>query len=353
MDDLVFRPMVKSDSDLMLFRDAFNRNHSPKSIERLHWQYFENPSARLDVDFALDESNGRVAAIYAVCPVRVRVSGRLVLACLSLNTLTDSEYRGRGLFVKLASSVYERCTKDGLDFVYGFPNVNSVHGFWTHLGWHSLDPVPELVRPLSLGCYLRRAPLLKSIHTQVRDSRRPPQEHEAENRSGILTLAGFGPETDQLWHEFGGRIKIAIERDHDFMNWRFSNNPDYEYSIKGHSSGNRLDALVVYSVTDSDDGRDGWVMELLHREDSVDAALLLLRGALTDMRLRGCDAAHCWCLKHSPNYNVFKKAGFMARPTALLGSQTHFGVKPLANPDSILLRTRENWYVSYVDCDTL
>jgi GNAT superfamily N-acetyltransferase len=345
--------MTKTTEDLALFSDAFNRHGSQKSIEHLRWQYFDNPGANLFVDFAIDESNGRVAALYAVWPVHVRFAGRVVLAGLSLNTLTDSQYRGRGLFVKLASRVYERCTKDGLDFVYGFPNENSVHGFWTHLGWSSLDPVPAMVRPLSLRYYLRRTSLTRPLCRAEREPSRVPQESEAAIQGNVRVLSDFGAETDELWHEFSRNVGIAIERDHDFMDWRFRRKPDRDYSIMFHRDGERLNALVVYAVTNGGGETVGHIMELLHRADATDAALLLLKRTLAVFRRSGCTAAYCVCLAHSPNYGVFRKAGFIARPRLLRKSLVHFGVRPLAYSDPTVLASRDNWYISYADYDTI
>ena len=345
--------MAKTAEDLALFSDAFGRNQSPKSIEHLRWQYLDNPTKRLYVEFAVDESAGRLAAIYAMCPVHVRVAGRVVLAGLALNALTDSGYRRRGLFIKLASRVYERCVSDDLAFVYGFPNKNSVHGNWTNLGWHSLDPAPELVRPLSLRYYLRRTSLTRSLCRAEREPVCQPQESEAANQGNMRTLSDFGVETDELWYEFCRGIKIAIERDHDFMNWRFTRKPDQKYSITVHRDGERLNALIVYAVTNCHGEMAGYVMELLHRADATDAALLLLRKTLAVFRSYGCTAAYCMCFAHSPNHGVFRKAGFIAHPSLFRKSLPHFGVRPLAYSDPTFLASRENWYISHADYDSI
>ena len=352
MDHISLRPMARTTEDLALFSDAFGRNGSQKSTEHLRWQYFDNPGANIFVDFAIDESNGRVAAVHGVWPVRVRVAGRVVPAGLSMNVLTDSDYRGRGLFVKLASSVYERCASDGLEFVYGFPNANSAHGFWTHLGWISLDPVPAMIRPLSLRYYLRRTSLTRPL-CGAESEPSTPKESEVANHGNVRMLRVFGAETDELWHEFSRNVGIAIERDHDFMEWRFKRKPDRDYSVMVHSDRERLNALVVYAVTSGGGETVGHVMELLHRADATDAALLLLRRTLAVFRRCGCTAAYCVCLAHSPNYGVFRKVGFIARPALFRKSLLHFGVKPLADSDAAFLASRENWYISHADYDTI
>jgi GNAT superfamily N-acetyltransferase len=355
MDRISLRPMARTTEDLVLFSDAFRRHRSAKSIEFLRWQYFENPGARTYASFALEESSGRLVAVYGVCPIPVRIGGSVTLGGLSVNALTDPDYRGQGLFVKVASSVDERCRREGLAFVCGFANDNSVHGLRTYMHWYPLDLAPEMVRPLSLKYFVRRAPGLRSFIRQEPDAVTRPLRFEAEDEDarGIRALSGFGPETDELWCDFCSDIKVAIERDHDFMDWRFRRKPDRDYSIMVQGDKERLNALVVYAVTNRGGETVGHVMELLHRADATDAALLLLEKTLAVFRSCGCTAAHCLCLAHSPNHGVFRKAGFIDRPRLLRRSLIHFGVRPLAHDDPTVLASRDNWYVSYADYDTI
>src|SRR5689334_17290462 len=123
--------MTGSDEDLCRFAGCFEANGDPKDPRVLRWQYQENPVQRVYVDLALDTSpssqgssqEDKVAAIYATFPVEMQIGAHRVVGVQSLDTLTDSAYRGRGLFTTLAASVYERCRESGVALVYGFPNA--------------------------------------------------------------------------------------------------------------------------------------------------------------------------------------------------------------------------------------
>lgn len=122
----------------------------------LRWQYFEPTAGPLLVDFALTRGTSpRLAAIYAVCPMRMQFGGRRVLGLQSLNTLTDEAFRGRGLFVSMATALYKRGMTFEAEAVYGFPNGNSAHGIFKRLQWHTLDPMPILFRPMRTGYLLK------------------------------------------------------------------------------------------------------------------------------------------------------------------------------------------------------
>ena len=177
MTELAVRAMGTSKEDLRLFRDCFNRNGSQRTDARLVWQYVENPTGTVYVDLAV--AGNRVASIYASLPVRMRINGAVRLAIQSLDTLTDVEYRGQGLFVRLARSLFARATDERVALVYGFPNGNSAHGFFKRLEWIPLDPVPFLIRPLRSRYVIKRlklearAPRLASVTAALPDVRLP------------------------------------------------------------------------------------------------------------------------------------------------------------------------------------
>ena len=125
-DGLGVRAMEANESDLIAFKDCFERNGTPRRLDVLRWQYIENPTQELSVNLAV--SGEKIAAIYAVQPAFVRVRGTRMLAVQSVDTLVDGDFRGRGLFPRLADAVYQRVGERDGAFVYGFPNANSAPG---------------------------------------------------------------------------------------------------------------------------------------------------------------------------------------------------------------------------------
>ena len=117
--EIEFRPMEATHPDLEAFARCFELNGMPRARDALRWQYFDNPTGELIVELAVAEA--RVAAIYAVQPVVVRLSGQRMLAAQSVDTLVDADFRGRRLFTIMADGVYRRVSERNGAFVYGFP----------------------------------------------------------------------------------------------------------------------------------------------------------------------------------------------------------------------------------------
>jgi len=60
---------------------------------------------------------------------------------LSLNTATDPDYQGKGLFTRLASMTYDLGAAEGFSCVFGVANANSTPGFIRKLGFLLVAPL--------------------------------------------------------------------------------------------------------------------------------------------------------------------------------------------------------------------
>src|SRR4051812_15607814 len=70
-------------------------------------------------------SHDRPIAYYGVIPSLVKIDGKEMLAAQSADTMTDPDYQRQGLFVALAGKTYELAQREGIQFIYGFPNEAS------------------------------------------------------------------------------------------------------------------------------------------------------------------------------------------------------------------------------------
>jgi len=120
------------DEYLHLFRENFPRYR--RSHTYLNWLYFQNPRGRVIGFDAL--INGAVVSHYACVPIMIQ--GRENLSLLSVNTVTDRDHIGRGLFTQLAEQTYEFASDCGFEEVVGVANANSIDGFTRKLQFSNL-----------------------------------------------------------------------------------------------------------------------------------------------------------------------------------------------------------------------
>ena len=332
-----------------LYKNCFDKNGSLKDKYRIIWQLIENSTKKSYVDIAFDEKNKRTAGIYAASCVNFLINKNIVIACQSLDTIVDENYRGQGLFIKLAKSVYHNLEKDNVAFIYGFPNKNSIHGFVKYLNWTELAPVPFIIRPLRTEYFTNKLKLLKFlpninlplIAIKSRDY------HFVERNL-------FPNEINQLWKSFSKNISVSINRDQNYLNWRYLEKPNENYRIiHCYDKSGNYEGLVIFTVKNKHGGRIGYIMELIYNPKKQYCGSLLLNKALKEIKKEKADVVLAWNFKHSPNQKAFKKNLFFKLPEKLRPIELHFGVRVFSDKNNEIIKNYKNWFLSYSDSDTV
>jgi hypothetical protein len=337
-------------ADLMLYKDTFDNNESTKNIDQLEWVHFKNIPKEQFVSYA--KKDLQVAAIYAAMPVFFKMKdNKKALASQSLDTITDKDHRGKGLFITLAKDVYSKAKNKNCQFVYGFPNGSSVHGFVKKLNWKLHDPVPFLVKPMRLGYFLNKIPVVKAASKIFNFPLSLGNKPSLSSKQQIISIANFGTEYNTLWESFSQSINVCINRNADYMNWRFVNKPQENYFRYAIYEGDALQGIIVYCFKAKHGGNIGYIMELVCESDSY--AKKLLSYALSHLKKEKVDACLTWCFDHSPNKKAFEKSMFLKLPKKLQNIELHFGFASFNEEANILLSEKKNWYISYADSDTV
>ena len=333
-----------------IYKNCFDTNGSPKKIENIEWQFFNNTEANAVVDIAVDPEKNKAAAIYAVSCVRFKIGSQTIAGTQSLDTITDVDYRGKGLFINLAKSVYKKAADQGIALVYGFPNGNSIHGFEKKLDWTVLDPVPFLIKPLQSKYFtdkIKSLRFLPNIGLYF-------SSYKADKNFRISESRNFPEAVNQVWEKFAIHFEVAVERKADYLDWRYIQKPNENYQIAHcYDAKNNYCGFVVYVIKDKHNGKVGYIMELIFDPGRPKAAEQLLDYAVAQIAKQKADCILSWCLEHSPNYKAFKQNGFFGLPEKFRPIELHFGARAFAQNHAAMINKRENWYLSYSDSDTV
>lgn len=138
-DAFEVRPSGTDPGQLAAYADLLGRVFGASrkfSPEAIAWRYRDNPAGQVVGADAWD--GARLAAHYVTCPVEARIDGRVTRGLLSLNTATDPDYQGRGLFTRLAEASYAQGAAAGYQFVIGVANANSTPGFLRKLAFQDV-----------------------------------------------------------------------------------------------------------------------------------------------------------------------------------------------------------------------
>jgi GNAT superfamily N-acetyltransferase len=343
------------------YAKIFAANEAPRDLATLKWRYADNPSREAScVYLGLDVQDGanEAAAIYAISGAPFRAGGQLCLGSQSLDTLTDKNYRRKGLFNWLGEATYADAARSGVKLIYGFPNAFSGPGFVKQLSWKILGPAPFLMRPLRTG-YLVRQVLGKlggaSSWVRMLDFKLPtglliPRQH---NGIELRELSCFTEEYDALCAQFSAEIGVCVERSSRYMNWRICEKPGAMYTILGGYKDGKLLGVSVWLVRERHGAHLGYLIDLICHPDESVLQAVVLRETLSRMSADGAEAVLAWQLPHSPAYNRLRRAGFFPLPTAVRPLKLDWGVRAFDERVADTLHDARNWYISYIDSDTV
>lgn len=250
------RPATDGDvGRLIALRErTFGRSMSP---EQWRWKLGRTPSSVANVWVA--EAGDRAVFQYAGIPTRFRHLGADVLSMVSVDTMTDPEYRRRGLLSRLGRETYEHWRRAGVAFVLGIPNEQ-----WgsraAALGWVAISELRWWVRWLAP---FRMWPVSTRASIDIREITEP---------------SSF----DDLWRRTGAE---GVIRDAGWYAWRYLGAVP-AWSVLGAWRDGEIAGAVAFRLDDSDPRRaSGKIGEVVAVDLSTMRALL--RAACDRLRRLG------------------------------------------------------------------
>ncbi len=325
------------------------------------WQFKNRDSVVPPVILA--EIDSRIVAQYAVMKRPMNFNGAVAGGAISTATVTARKYRGKGLFVKLAQTLYDDLEKEDCQLVFGFPNGQSISGFITRLGWFEVAPFPLHLKILDVTPFLCRY-LGKGLHSElaaglgnsflrtVSGSRR--KKRTRYTFETVLSPDMLPGDTDFLWKESSVSGGIAVLRSRSYLEWRYFYKPSFEYKITTVLLEGALLGLFVTCMSEKFGIRIMYVMEFVARGDSQDVHEAMIDN-LDQMAVSL--GAHCisiLLIPTYPHYGHFRKSGFNRVPKKLFPQDIYFGAKVLAGHENeAYIRDYRNWYVSWGDLDAV
>lgn len=252
-----------------LFCNLYNKTFTAVvNREIVEQRFLENPYDDLLMYVAIEE--GRIVANYSALPLRVVVDGIERKAAIAVNTMTDSDYTGRGLFTTLAKALYEDLEKKGYAFIMCFPNYMSNRILNTRLGWKTVYEVPTL--KLSIASFGEVTIDTKAVLSQ-------PNE-------------GFCEEKNEN--------RVYVKMSSEYMTWRFTKNKDKHYKVLFADNDNWL----IYQFYNNEIN-----ITIISCTDRMKEKALIQR-VISIGKCKKYDYITTWCMVNTETHSFLEKLGF-------------------------------------------
>jgi GNAT superfamily N-acetyltransferase len=337
-------------SDLVV-RDATaaDRDDAVALLEAAHGSQVRTPEAwdwlfrgRLE-RYVVADAGDKLAAQYALLPLRVQHRGAVIDASLSLDTATHPDFTGRGLMTDLGLRAYNRA---GGELVLGFPNLKSAGILYNRLGWSELTPFPLLFRPLAgliqalTPATLRAGPVVDALARSIRRNR----DQTAE------PLERFDGWADDIWEATSAELGTTVVRDSTFLNWRFVEAPvaydRFVASVQGKPS-----AYSVLRTVPWRNGRVSYLMELAALPGREGAAASALAAAKAAADAVGSGGIIAIATPRNPLNGFLRAHGFRRVPERARAGFSFGARLSGALEEHAELKRLDAWHITAADFD--
>jgi GNAT superfamily N-acetyltransferase len=327
MDKVKF--FFESPLDYSLIQKTFHQTYKRSLNERAWvWRFKDNPDAnQILIDYVVEGSD--LASYYAVSQNTLNIAEegtyKVVLANM---TMTHPSYQGRGLFTKLASTMYDYLAQNDYVAVYGFANHNSHHGYRRYLGWQDLAVIN-----------------IMKLSNESLKIRLPAKDLRYGFDIVPVSLKDIKA-TEKMAFATG---EVFLSRKAEQLKWRLLDNPINKYYSLRITDAGELIGIVFFKQH----GEDIDIMEIffdgsiniIEYDKSAESLMTQCSNYLLK-EVKG--SINIWSNLFSGEHLALEKIGFMES-----AFNSYFGVIPLTKDSETkdILSNVKNWHYRFIDSD--
>jgi GNAT superfamily N-acetyltransferase len=213
-----------------------------RSPEFFRWKHLDNPFGPSFMLVA--ERDDRIIGLRAFMRWRFRAAGHTFEAVRAVDTATDPDHQGLGVFRRLTTTALA-ALEGVVDLVFNTPNEKSLPGY-LKMGWEPVGRIPVRVRvrnPVRFGRGFRS---LRDAEASETTAATAPPKVDAPLASEGLGSPG---EVETLLEQVGAPWeRLSTPRDVAFLRWRYGSAPGFDYRVVREERDGRLRGLAVFRV---------------------------------------------------------------------------------------------------------
>ena len=251
-DDYVVREATPADRDavIRLCRLSLGWSQDDPDEAFFSWKHDENAFGVSPAWLAV--ADGQVVGVRVFMQWRFRdPSGSTLVAVRAVDTATDPDWQGRGIFTQLTLGALPDLRSSGVDFVFNTPNDKSRPGY-LKMGWSQVGRVPVAARGSNVG-----------VIAKLAGARTAADRWSVRVGAGMSAPEAFADEDEleRLLRSLPQRSRIHTDRTVGYLRWRYSFGP---LAYRVLPLGDRLsDGLVVFRVRRRGSAVEGTVCDVL------------------------------------------------------------------------------------------
>jgi GNAT superfamily N-acetyltransferase len=199
------------------------------------WKHFENPAGESPMWIAL--AGNRVVGFRTFLRWQfARTDDSRVMAVRAVDTATDPDFQGRGIFSRLTLHGIEELRAEGVGIIFNTPNSKSLPGY-LKMGWKIVGRPAVRIMPNGIWS------LWQLAGARTAASRNPVEMRVGERPDEVFSDAGA---VQQLFSRVASHTGLSTVRSPEYLRWRYGFAP-LRYRVVLHSSSPE-DGLAVFHL---------------------------------------------------------------------------------------------------------
>jgi hypothetical protein len=290
-------------------------------INYWRWKYLGIP---LGTKVILALANGSVIGIGHEMYMNIKIGANIYHSEYGEDWATHPDYRGRGIYKKILEQILDAqdrkvifdywlstnpiiiktSEKMGLSTSFKFPytitHLFKVKNLQQHLKSKGLND--DILARGGLG-------VAKTLNKVKKIASKQPK---ISNAIIIKTPEKFGDYYNQFWSQISMQYNYILQRDANFLNWRYCDPEGGQHIIKEAWIGDEFCGFAVLRMRKIGQYNEGYIMDLLTLQENEEAANVLLSEACNFFDERGVNAVHLQAVKGNPLQSKAEQFGFVS-----------------------------------------
>ena len=332
-----------------------NKYNREKWMSWWRWMYTENPAGVSRVLVA--DHGGKIVGHYPLIPVKMKVAGEIMNISQNVDVMTHPDYRHQGIFFTLEKKALSEAEKEGIDITYGFPNEAAYPG---HLksGWFDICKRQILIKPLNLENTLKIriknkflikicatiGKLIVNLFCQAKNS---PEI----NGLKISKITSFDDGIDDFWNTISNDYEIITVRNKEYLNWRYVDVPDVDYTIYLAEKGEEIYGYIVLRCVEQGETTFGYIFDLVACLNCDGVIHSLISKAIEYFENEKVDLIVALMIQNKELNKILRKNGFIISRFIKNGHFCAYRSHPKMS--KIYLKNEKNWFIHVGDSDLI
>ena len=237
LDDIDVRRATVADlpAILELARRSLGWNGDDDDEQFFRWKHFENPVGESPMWVAM--AGDRVIGFRTFLRWQfARTDETRLLAVRAVDTATDPDFQGRGIFSRLTMHGISELRDEGVGIIFNTPNSKSLPGY-LKMGWEVVGRPAVSIMPNGFWSLWQLAGARTSA------SRNPIEMRVGERPEDVFSDTAA---VDRLFTRVAGHTGLSTVRSPEYLRWRYGFAP-LRYRVVLHSSSPE-DGLAVFHL---------------------------------------------------------------------------------------------------------